>query len=54
MATEKYSIPLRNLPVVNRKWVYRIMAQHTMILEKHTAVRIGRVHDGMVMRSSLR
>jgi hypothetical protein len=29
------------------------MANHDMILEKHTAVRIGRVHDGkvMVMRS---
>jgi transposase InsO family protein len=32
------------------------MARHAMILEKHTAVRIGRVHDGkvMVMRSNLR
>ncbi|OJT99156.1 MAG: transposase [Rhizobium sp. 63-7] len=44
------------LPVVNRKRVHRIMANHAMILEKHTAVRIGRVHDGkvMVMRSNLR
>ncbi len=32
------------------------LANHAMILEKHTAVRIGRVHDGkvMVMRSNLR
>lgn len=32
------------------------MANHAMILEKHTAVRKGRVHDGkvMVMRSNLR
>ncbi|WDZ80944.1 IS3 family transposase (plasmid) [Ensifer adhaerens] len=43
-------------PVVNRKRVHRIMANHAMILEKHTAVRKGRVHDGkvMVMRSNLR
>ncbi|MDR7144696.1 hypothetical protein J2X43_002905, partial [Rhizobium sp. BE258] len=45
-----------DLPVVNRKRVHRIMANHAMILEKHTAVRIGRAHDGkvMVMRSNLR
>jgi transposase InsO family protein len=45
-----------DLPVVNRKRVHRIMANHAMILEKHTAVRLGHVHDGkvMVMRSSLR
>lgn len=32
------------------------MANHAMILEKHTAVRKGRIHDGkvMVMRSNLR
>ena len=43
-------------PVVNRKRVHRIMANNAMILEKHTAVRKGRVHDGnvMVMRSNLR
>lgn len=43
-------------PAVNRKRVHRIMANHAMILEKHTAVRKGRVHDGkvMVMRSNLR
>lgn len=35
-------------PPVNRKRVHRIMANHAMILEKHTAVRIGRVHDGKV------
>ncbi|WP_261339098.1 IS3 family transposase [Rhizobium leguminosarum] len=45
-----------DLPVANCKRVHRIMANHAMILEKHTAVRIGRVHDGkvMVMRSNLR
>ncbi|WP_093041612.1 IS3 family transposase, partial [Rhizobium tibeticum] len=43
-------------PAVNRKRVHRIMANHDMILEKHTAVRKGRLHDGkvMVMRSNLR
>lgn len=43
-------------PVANRKRVHRIMSNHAMILEKHTAVRKGRVHDGkvMVMRSNLR
>ena len=34
-------------PVVNRKRVHRIMANHAMILEKHTAVRIGRVHASL-------
>ncbi|MBX4899732.1 MULTISPECIES: IS3 family transposase [Rhizobium] len=45
-----------DLPVVNCNRVHRIMANHAMILEKHTAMRIGRVHDGkvMVMRSNLR
>jgi DNA-binding MarR family transcriptional regulator len=43
-------------PVVNAKRVHRIMGNHAMLLEKHTAVRKGRVHDGkvMVMRSNLR
>jgi transposase InsO family protein len=32
------------------------MGNHAMLLEKHTAVRKGRLHDGkvMVMRSNLR
>lgn len=43
-------------PVVNAKRVHRIMGNHAMLLEKHTAVRKGRLHDGkvMVMRSNLR
>jgi len=43
-------------PVVNAKRVHRIMGNHAMLLEKHTAVRKGRTHDGkvMVMRSNLR
>ncbi len=43
-------------PVVNAKRVHRIMGNHAMLLEKRTAVRKGRIHDGkvMVMRSNLR
>ena len=43
-------------PVVNAKRVHCIMGNHAMLLEKHTAVRKGRLHDGkvMVMRSNLR
>ena len=43
-------------PVVNAKRVHRIMGNHAMLLEKHTAVRKGRTHNGkvMVMRSNLR
>jgi len=43
-------------PAVNAKRVHRIMGNHAMLLEKHTAVRKGRIHDGkvMVMRSNLR
>ncbi|WCK25806.1 IS3 family transposase [Agrobacterium pusense] len=43
-------------PVVNAKRVHRIMGNHAMLLEKHTAVRKGRIHDGkvMVMSSNLR
>ncbi len=43
-------------PVVNAKRVHRIMGNHAMLLEKHTAVRKGRTHDGkvMVMCSNLR
>ncbi|MBA8882185.1 transposase InsO family protein [Phyllobacterium myrsinacearum] len=44
------------LAAVNRKRVHRIMAANAMLLQKHTAMRKGRVHDGkvMVMRSNLR
>lgn len=43
-------------PPVNRKRVHRIMQRHALVLERHTARRDGRVHDGkvMVMRSNLR
>ena len=43
-------------PVVNAKRVHRIMRNNGMLLEQHTAVRKGRIHDGkvMVMRSNLR
>jgi len=43
-------------PVVNAKRVHRIMGNHAMLLEKHTAARKGRIHDGkvMIMRFNLR
>lgn len=43
-------------PVVNAKRVHRIMGNNAMLLEKHTTIRKGRIHDGkvMVMRSNLR
>lgn len=43
-------------PVVNAKRIHRIMGNNAMLLERHTAVRRGRIHDGkvMVMRSNLR
>jgi len=43
-------------PVVNTKPVHSIMGNHAMLLEKHTAVRKGRLHDGevMVLRSKPR
>lgn len=46
----------QNLPAVNRKRVHRIMAANALVLQKHTAMRQARVHDGkiMVMRSNLR
>jgi transposase len=33
----------------NAKRVHRIMGNHAMLLEKHTAFRKGRLHDGKVM-----
>lgn len=47
----------QGLPGVNCKRLHRIMAAaNAMVLQKHTALRHGRVHDGkvMVMRSNLR
>jgi transposase InsO family protein len=43
-------------PAVNRKRVYRIMQRNALLLERHSARRQGRIHDGkvMVMRSNLR
>ena len=40
----------------NHKRVYRIMKRHGLLLQRHTADRPGRVHDGkvMVMASNLR
>ena len=46
----------QGLPSANRKRVHRIMQRHTLLLERHTGRREGRIHDGkvMVMRSNLR
>jgi putative transposase len=46
----------QNLPPANRKRVHRIMQRHSLLLERHTGRREGRIHDGkvMVMRSNLR
>jgi transposase InsO family protein len=46
----------QGLPPANRKRVHRIMHRHSLLLERHTGRREGRVHDGkvMVMRSNLR
>ena len=43
-------------PRVNHKRVFRLMATHGLLLERHTATRSGRLHDGKVavMRSNLR
>ena len=43
-------------PRINAKRVLRIMQNHALVLERHTASRKGRRHDGkvMVMRSDLR
>nr|WP_170138600.1 IS3 family transposase [Rhodobium orientis] len=40
----------------NHKRIYRIMKRHGLLLQRHTADRPGRVHDGkiMVMASNLR
>jgi putative transposase len=46
----------QSLPPANRKRVHRIMQRHSLLLQRHTGRREGRVHDGkvMVMRSNLR
>ncbi len=46
----------RGLSPVNHKRVFRIMAMQGWLLQKHTARRTGRAHDGkvIVMRSNLR
>jgi putative transposase len=46
----------QGLPLANRKRVHRIMHRHSLLLERCTGRREGRVHDGkvMVMRSNLR
>jgi transposase InsO family protein len=46
----------QGLPPANRKRVHRIMHRHSLLLERCTGRREGRVHDGkvMVMRSNLR
>jgi transposase InsO family protein len=46
----------QSLPPANRKRVHRIMHRHSLLLERCTGRREGRVHDGkvMVMRSNLR
>lgn len=44
------------LPLLNRKWVHRIMQCHAMLLERYTGKREGRIHNAKVrvMRSNLR
>jgi transposase InsO family protein len=46
----------RGEPPANHKRVYRLMKVHSLLLQKHTADRPGRAHDGkvVVMRSNLR
>jgi len=43
-------------PAVNAKRVLRIMQHHGLTLERHTARRLGRTHDGIVfaLRSNVR
>ena len=47
---------LRGQPTVNAKRVLRIMQNHGLTLERHTASRPGRTHDGIViaLRSNIR
>ena len=43
-------------PVVNTKHVLRVMQQNGLTLQKHTSLRPGRTHDGVVvaLRSNIR
>jgi hypothetical protein len=41
-------------PVVNAKRVHRIMGNHAMLLEKHTAVRKGRIPPATELPSGFR
>ena len=43
-------------PTVNTKRVLRVMQQNGLTLQKHTALRLGRTHDGVVvaLRSNIR
>lgn len=47
---------LEGKPVVNPKRVLRVMRQHHLTLQRHTAQRPGRTHDGVVvaLRSNVR
>ena len=47
---------LEGKPTVNAKRVLRIMQHHRLTLERHTARRPGRTHDGVViaLRSNVR
>lgn len=47
---------LEGQPVVNTKRVLRVMRQHHLTLQRHTALRPGRTHDGVVvaLRSNVR
>jgi len=42
----------KGLPTVNAKRVLRIMQHHGLTLERHTAQRPGRTHDGVVISES--
>lgn len=46
----------KGLPIINAKRVLRIMQNHGLTLERHTAHRPGRTHDGVViaLRSNVR
>ncbi len=45
-----------SLPPANHKRVYRVMKRHSLLLQRHTGRREGRLHEGkvIVMRSNLR
>src|SRR5687768_4274647 len=53
---ESFELARQSLPPANRKRVHRIMHRHSLLLERCTGRREGRVHDGkvMVMCSNLR